>query len=132
MAVSAVLIWFYFRKKLRLIDTTANDRFFTLFMSWILLSAPVIIFLFYLVRETGELTHLKKAEEILNSKPTMYYSIDNSFQHKNKTGMFVTKVSVDRGNEIEKQELIRFYGSEKINILLNQVTVLPYTIYNNK
>jgi hypothetical protein len=100
MAVSAVLIWFYFRKKLRLIDTTANDRFFTLFISWILLSAPVIIFLFYLVRETGELTHLKNAEEILNSKPTMYYSIDNSFQHKNKTGMFVTKVSVDRGNEI--------------------------------
>ena len=33
---------------------------------------------------------------------------------------------------VEKQELIRFYGSEKINNVLNQVTVLPYTIYTNK
>lgn len=38
----------------------------------------------------------------------------------------------ERGNEMEKQELIRFYGQEKINNVLNQVSVLPYEIYKNK
>lgn len=100
IGVSTVLIWFYFRKKLRLLKTTNKHREFTLFISWILLTAPILTFQFYLERETGELTHLKNVDEILNNKSTMYYSIDNSFQHKNKTGIYVSKASVDRGNEI--------------------------------
>ena len=31
-----------------------------------------------------------------------------------------------------KQELIKFYGAEKIDKVLNQVKVLPYTISNKK
>jgi hypothetical protein len=100
IGVSTVIIWFYFRKKLRLLDTTNKHREFTLFISWILLTAPILTFQFYLERETGELTHLKNVDEILNNKSTMYYSIDNSFQHKNNTGIYLSKASVDRGNEI--------------------------------
>ena len=100
LAISTVLIWFYFRKRLRLLDTTDKHKEFTLFISWILLTAPVLTFQFYLDRETGELTHINSVDEILKNKPTMYYSIENSFQHKNKSGLYVAKVSVDRGNEI--------------------------------
>jgi hypothetical protein len=100
IAISAVLIWFYFRKKLRLLDTTAKHREFTLFISWILLTAPILTFQFYLDRETGELTHLKSVDEILINKPTMYYSIESSLQHKNRSGLFVAKGYPDRGNEI--------------------------------
>lgn len=100
IGISAVLIWFYFRKKLRLLDVTDKYRQFTLFIFWILLTAPILTFQFYLERETGELTQLKTVDELINDKPTMYYSIDNSFQHKDKTGLFVAKASVDRGNEI--------------------------------
>ena len=99
-SISAILIWFYFRKKLRLLDTTDKHKEFTLFISWVLLTAPVLTFQFYLERETGELTQLNNVEEILTNKPTMYYSIKNSTQHKNKSGLYVTKASVDRGNEI--------------------------------
>jgi len=99
IAISSVLIWFYFRKKIRLLDTTDKHREFTLFISWVLLTAPILTFQFYLDRETGELTQLKSVDEIL-TKSTMYYSIDNSFQHKNKSGLYVAKTSVDRGNEI--------------------------------
>ena len=35
----------------------------------------------------------------------------------------------ERGNETEKNEIIRFYGDEKIQETLNQ-NHLPYTIYN--
>ena len=38
----------------------------------------------------------------------------------------------ERGNETEKQELIHFYGADKINIALNTSTGKPYTIYKNK
>ena len=38
----------------------------------------------------------------------------------------------ERGNETEKQELIHFYGNEKINTALHSVTGKPYTIYKNK
>jgi hypothetical protein len=64
IGVSTVIIWFYFRKKLRLLDTTNKHREFTLFISWILLTAPILTFQFYLERETGELTHLKNVDEI--------------------------------------------------------------------
>lgn len=100
IGISTILIWFYFRKKLRLLNTTDKHREFTLFISWILLSAPVLTFQFYLERETGKLTQLKSVDEILNHKPTMYYSIESSSQHKNKGGLFVEKSYPDRGNEI--------------------------------
>jgi hypothetical protein len=100
VGISTILILFYFRKKLRLLDTTDKHKEFTLSISWILLTASVLTFQFYLERETGELTQLNNVEEILTHKPTMYYSIENSIQHKNKSGLFVAKASVDRGNEI--------------------------------
>lgn len=100
IGVLTVLIWFYLRKKLRLLDTTDKHREFTLFISWILLTTSILTFQFYLERETGELTHLKNVDEILSNKSTMYYSIDNSFQHKPQTGIYVSKALVDRGNEI--------------------------------
>jgi hypothetical protein len=100
VGISTILIWFYFRKKLRLLATTDKYREFTLFISWILLTAPVLTFQFYLERETGELTQLNNVEEIFNNKPTTYYSIENSLQHKNKSGLYVAKASVDSGNEI--------------------------------
>jgi plasmid maintenance system antidote protein VapI len=44
----------------------------------------------------------------------------------------VVRRAFERGNEIEKQELTRFYGAEKINIALYTSAAKPYTIYNNK
>jgi hypothetical protein len=99
LGISTILIWFYFKKKLRLLNITDKYREFTLFISWILLTAPILTFQFYLEKETGELTQLNNVEEILIRKPTMYYSVKNSIQHKNKSGLYIAKASVDRGNE---------------------------------
>jgi plasmid maintenance system antidote protein VapI len=63
---------------------------------------------------------------------SLFWDTDISKIEWNKQFSAVIRRVFDRGNEIEKQELIRFYGSEKINIVLNQVAVLPYTIYNHK
>ena len=63
-----------------------------------------------------------------------YKIIVTSTKNKTKNDILIDFIVKDTGIgiPIEKQELIRFYGSEKINIVLNQVTVLPYTIYNHK
>ena len=98
--ISAVLFWFYFRKKLLLLNMKDKHREFTLFISWILSTLSVLTFIFYLDRETGELTQLKSVDEIWNNKPTMYYSIESSSQHKNRSGLFVAKGYPNRGNEI--------------------------------
>lgn len=44
----------------------------------------------------------------------------------------VIKRIFERGNEEEKQELIHFYGAEKIRTALSTPTGKPYTIYKNK
>lgn len=100
MGISAFLTWFYFRKKLRLFDTTDKFKEMTLFVSFNLLMLPVLTFLFYLDEETGELTCLKNVDEILNNKPTMYYSIEMSSQHKDKSRLFIGRGYPGRGNEV--------------------------------
>lgn len=98
--IATCLTWFYLRKKLRLLKLSDRYRDFVLFVSWISLSGPILFFLFYLDTETGDLTNLKQPSEIFNTELTKYYSIENSFQLKDNSGLFVSKVSVDRGNEI--------------------------------
>lgn len=100
IGISAALIWFYFRKKLQILHITDKHREFTLCISWILLTTPILTFQFYLDRETGELTRLKSVTEIWTKRPTMYYSIENSLQHKNQSGLFIAKGYPNRGNEI--------------------------------
>lgn len=65
-------------------------------------------------------------------RKSLFWDTDISKIEWNKQFSAVIRRVFERGNEIEKQELIRFYGSEKINNVLNQVTVLPYIIYTNK
>ena len=38
----------------------------------------------------------------------------------------------ERGNEIEKQELINFYGTERIDIALSAISTEPYVLNKNK
>jgi plasmid maintenance system antidote protein VapI len=65
-------------------------------------------------------------------RKSLFWDTEISKIEWNKQFSAVIRRVFERGNEIEKQELIRFYGSEKINNVLNQVTGLPYTIYTNK
>jgi hypothetical protein len=100
IAISALLILLYFRKKLLLLNMSSKHREFTLFISWALLFAPIVTFIFYLERQTGELTQLKSVDEISTNKSTKYYSIESSSQHKDKSGFYIGKGYPDRGREI--------------------------------
>ncbi len=100
LGISTILVWFYFRKKLRLIETTVKFRDFTLIITCFLLTGPIWTFQFYLDTRTEELTNLKSVDEISTNKLTKYYSIDSSFQHKDRSGLFVLKTPVNKGKEI--------------------------------
>ena len=50
----------------------------------------------------------------------------------NKQYKAVIRRIFERGNEIEKQELIHFYGEEKIKIALSTISRAPYIVYKNE
>ncbi len=56
---------------------------------------------------------------------TDIHKIDWSKQYK-----AVIQRIFERGNEAEKDEVIRFYGQEKVKMVLLNQNNLPYTIYN--
>jgi len=52
--------------------------------------------------------------------------IDWNLQHQ----AVITRI-FERGNEAEKQEIIRFYGQEKVQSALSAVKAKPYTVHKN-
>ena len=92
----------------------------------------------YRALEIGYLRNEEKQKKVTNKpnikllRKSLFWDTEISKIEWNKQFSAVIRRVFERGNEIEKQELIRFYGSEKINNVLNQVTGLPYTIYTNK
>lgn len=98
--ISAVIVWFYLRKILEKLVIPEKQYEFSLFLSWALLAAPIITFIFYISTESGTITYLKNTDEIFEKPHTKYYSIKNAKIDKNVSGLFVVKSSVGRGNEV--------------------------------
>lgn len=71
------------------------------------------------VLETPDLSKLRKAL----FWDTDFYKIN--WQEKSKA---VIKRVFERGNEIEKEEIIRFYGREKVDTVLRLETRKPYSV----
>ena len=65
-------------------------------------------------------------------RKSLFWDTDITMIDWDKHYKAVIRRIFERGNEIEKQELIHFYGAEKINTALNTSTGKPYTIYKNK
>jgi plasmid maintenance system antidote protein VapI len=65
-------------------------------------------------------------------RKSLFWDTDIAMIDWDKHYMAVIRRIFERGNEIEKQELLHFYGSEKIKTALNASVGKPYTIYKNK
>ncbi|WP_396162083.1 transcriptional regulator [Flavobacterium sp.] len=65
-------------------------------------------------------------------RKALFWDTDITMIDWDKQYKAVIRRIFERGNETEKQELIHFYGEEKINIALNTSSGKPYTIYKNK
>ena len=65
-------------------------------------------------------------------RKSLFWDTDITMIDWDKHYKAVIRRIFERGNETEKQELIHFYGADKINIALNTSTGKPYTIYKNK
>ncbi|MCQ9635750.1 hypothetical protein MP477_12355 [Chryseobacterium sp. WG23] len=100
ITISAIIVWFILRKKLQQLIISEKLYSFTLFITWILLTASIIASTFYLNRKNGKITSLNYPEEIFIHPATMYYSIKNAKIDTSNYKFSVSKSSVDRGNEI--------------------------------
>ncbi|WP_439953510.1 DUF6922 domain-containing protein [Gelidibacter salicanalis] len=76
-----------------------------------------------LKKNTPDLTLLRKS---------LFWDTDISKIDWRNQSLAVINRIFERGNDIEKEEIKRFYKSSKINEALSQETLKPYTIYKNK
>ncbi len=65
-------------------------------------------------------------------RKSLFWDTDITMIDWDKHYKAVVRRIFERGNETEKQELIHFYGADKINIALYTSTGKLYTIYKNK
>jgi plasmid maintenance system antidote protein VapI len=65
-------------------------------------------------------------------RKSLFWDTDIALIDWDKHYKAVIRRIFERGNEIEKQELIHFYGLEKIENALKTSIGKPYTIYKNK
>lgn len=65
-------------------------------------------------------------------RKSLFWDTDITMIDWDKHYKAVIRRIFERGNETEKQELIHFYGAEKIKTALYTSTGKPYTIYKNK
>lgn len=65
-------------------------------------------------------------------RKALFWDTDITMIDWNKQYKAVIRRIFERGNEIEKQELIRFYGEEKIKITLSTKSSEQYIVYKNK
>lgn len=65
-------------------------------------------------------------------RKALFWDTDITMIDWNKQYKAVIRRIFERGNEIEKQELIHFYGHEKIKIALSTTSREQYIVYKNK
>jgi plasmid maintenance system antidote protein VapI len=65
-------------------------------------------------------------------RKSLFWDTDITLIDWDKHYKAVVRRIFERGNEVEKQELVHFYGPEKINTALTSSRGAPYTIYKNK
>lgn len=73
-----------------------------------------------------------KTPNLATIRKSLFWDTDISSIDWDKHYKAVIRRVFERGNETEKQELMHFYGNEKINTALHSVTGKPYTTYKNK
>lgn len=65
-------------------------------------------------------------------RKSLFWDTDITMIDWDKHYKAVIRRIFERGNEIEKQELINFYGTEKIDIALSTNSTEPYVLNKNK
>lgn len=72
--------------------------------------------------------HSSKTPEHSLLRKSLFWDTDISRIDWEKQYKAVIKRVYERGNETEKKEIIRFYGSQKVNMVLNSITRKPYKL----
>ncbi len=88
---SGLITYFVLRKRLKLLQVSDKYLQFVLLIGWLLMTAPVISYQYYVYFESGKLTELENTYDIFDTEPSMFYSIKNSTQLMDKSFMYVTK-----------------------------------------
>lgn len=86
---------------------------------------------YYEIKEENNRQNLETPQFGILRK-SLFWDADLSLIDWQKHYKAVIRRVFERGNDEEKNALIKLYGIEKINIVLSKQTGIPYTVYQNK
>ena len=100
LLISGIIVLLDLRKRIKLLAINSKSVDFYSFVCWAFLAIPVIISQFYLDNQQGKLTSIEQPSMIDFNKQTLFYSIEHTKKLNRYGGLWVTRTSADRGNEI--------------------------------
>lgn len=84
------------------------------------------------IEEEKQKASLSKTPNLSLIRTSLFWDTDINKIDWEKQYKAVIQRVFERGNEIEKNEILRFYGKSKIDNTLSNNKRQPYTIYKNK
>jgi plasmid maintenance system antidote protein VapI len=75
---------------------------------------------------------IQNTPNLILIRKSLFWDTDISKIDWKKQSVAVIKRILERGNDIEKEEIKRFYKSNKIKVVVTKRIRKPYTIYKNK
>lgn len=101
VAVSALIMYLYFKKKIKILKLKKRASDFYSMMCWLFLTLPAIFGQFYLENQQAKLTQISEPSQINLKKQTLFYSIDCARTVNEVGGMWAKQTNADRyGTEI--------------------------------
>lgn len=75
---------------------------------------------------------IQETPNINNLRKSLFWDTDIRNIDWQKQAPAVIERVYERGNAKEKQEILRFYGEQKVRLVLRNTKRKPYTVYQNK
>lgn len=94
--VSALIVYFYFKKKIKILKLKKKTSEFYSMMCWLFFVLPVIAGQFYLENQQGKLTKISEPSQINVKEQTLFYSIDHARALNERGGLWTTRTRADR------------------------------------
>lgn len=100
IAISFLIVFFYYKHRLRLLNL--NERAFSSYtmLVGILLAMPLFKGLPYLENAQGELVRVAKPSQINHNRQALFYSVQQGITFNERAGLFVDRQHVSRSTDI--------------------------------
>lgn len=100
LAISFLVVLFYYKHKLRLLKLDKRAFSFYIMMVCILLAIPLFKGLPYLENAQGELVRVAKPSQINHNRQVLFYSVQQGITFNERAGLFIDRGRLGKSSDI--------------------------------